>query len=84
MSEKFLIIANKPISGAIVSTLSLLNSYHFVQINSLEFPDLETLVDNLEGLKDDKSINAIMQVGGSYERPLFNKEEGFCGFPKRQ
>lgn len=60
MSEKFLIIANKPISNAITSTLSLLNSYHFVQINPLEFPDFETLVDNLEGLKDDNSISAII------------------------
>ncbi|MFQ5788660.1 MAG: hypothetical protein ACE5H1_11855 [Thermodesulfobacteriota bacterium] len=68
MSEKFLITANKPISGAIVSTLSLLNSYNSVQINPLEFPDLETLVDNLKKLKDDKSINAIMQVGESFDR----------------
>jgi CheY-like chemotaxis protein len=60
MSKKFLIVGNKPISGAIVSTLSLLNSYNFVQINPLEFPDLEMLVDNLEGIKDDNSISAII------------------------
>ena len=54
MSKKFLIVGNKPISGAIVSTLSLLNSYHFVQINPIDFPDLETLVDDLEKFKDVK------------------------------
>ena len=60
MSKKFLIVGNKPISGAIVSTLSLLNSYHFVQINPIDFPDLETLVDDLEKFKDVKDINAII------------------------
>jgi CheY-like chemotaxis protein len=60
MSEKFMIIANKPISSAIVSTLSLLNSYNFVQINPLQFSDLETLVDDLGKFKDVEDINAII------------------------
>lgn len=60
MDKNILIIANKPISSAIMSVFGLLNSHSFTEIDPGTFPNLESLVDNLEKLKDNRDINALI------------------------